>query len=151
MSSSLPSSSSSLEVKVTRTVGSAPIGIKLLKLTGYQLFETRTFYKVSVLFLTFISYASYHLSRRPPSVVKSILNKNCTDVPIPSGINVTKDNLESWCDWERKFYLSIINIAVLSLYHSSFRRPSWDCSVGTYGFILLVQLRVLHVLQWIFS
>ena len=100
-SSPQSSSSSSLGVKV-RNVGSAPVGVKLLKLTGSPLFESRTFYKVSVLFLTFLSYASYHLSRRPPSVVKSILNKNCTGLPIPSGVNVTGANVETWCDWERK-------------------------------------------------
>lgn len=109
------SSSSSLEVKVNRAIGSAPIGIKLLKLTGNRLFETRTFYKVSVLFLTFISYASYHLSRRPPSVVKSILNKNCTGLPIPSYVNVTSQNVDSWCDWERK-----LSIKPHGLTHSIF-------------------------------
>ncbi|XP_037944918.1 glucose-6-phosphate exchanger SLC37A2-like [Teleopsis dalmanni] len=36
-------------------------------------------YKISVLFLTYLSYTCYHMSRKPISVVKSVLNDNCTN------------------------------------------------------------------------
>ncbi|XAR66814.1 hypothetical protein NMG60_11013159 [Bertholletia excelsa] len=35
--------------------------------------KTLTFYQISVLLITFIAYASFHASRKPPSIVKSII------------------------------------------------------------------------------
>ncbi|KAL6973973.1 hypothetical protein U1Q18_028157 [Sarracenia purpurea var. burkii] len=35
--------------------------------------RTLTFYQISVLLLTFTAYASFHASRKPPSIVKSVL------------------------------------------------------------------------------
>ncbi|CAL5374289.1 unnamed protein product [Camellia sinensis] len=35
--------------------------------------RTLTFYRFSVLLITFIAYASFHASRKPPSIVKSVL------------------------------------------------------------------------------
>lgn len=53
-------------------------------------------YKVAVLFWTFIAYGCFHLSRRPFSVVKSELNRNCTNLT-PS---IDTHNSTTWCDWE---------------------------------------------------
>ncbi|KAI4454652.1 major facilitator superfamily transporter 16 isoform b [Holotrichia oblita] len=78
-----------------------PIGVKLLqKLTDScprLHFNREWYYRSSVLVLTYFAYMSYHLSRKPLSVVKAVLYQNCsqltpsTDVP-PSEIN-------TWCDW----------------------------------------------------
>ncbi|KAJ9589449.1 hypothetical protein L9F63_017352, partial [Diploptera punctata] len=57
-------------------------------------------YRVSVLVLTYAAYTCYHLSRKPISVVKNVLNQNCSDYPLPDGIilnNIT--NKDNWCDW----------------------------------------------------
>ena len=48
------------------------------KLVGYQ---------ASVLILTFLAYASYHLAKRPISVVKGKLNPNCTLTEINNTCN----------------------------------------------------------------
>lgn len=55
-----------------------PIGISLFVPLGYR---TLLFYKSLVILLTYITYASYHLSRRPFSVVKSVFTStNCTNI-----------------------------------------------------------------------
>lgn len=73
----------------------------------------RTFHKALVLCVTFIAYTCYHMGRRPLSIVKNVLNRNCTDVhhlvfydeanqdlsyidyesALPNTSNTT------WCDW----------------------------------------------------
>uniref|UniRef100_A0AAX7UQ78 Glucose-6-phosphate exchanger SLC37A2 n=1 Tax=Astatotilapia calliptera TaxID=8154 RepID=A0AAX7UQ78_ASTCA len=40
---------------------------------------------------------SYHLSRKPISIVKSELHRNCSNVIQPKDINIT--NNVTWCDW----------------------------------------------------
>uniref|UniRef100_A0A8C7ZU28 Glucose-6-phosphate exchanger SLC37A2 n=1 Tax=Oryzias sinensis TaxID=183150 RepID=A0A8C7ZU28_9TELE len=54
-------------------------------------------YRGFILLLTFLFYTAYHLSRKPISIVKSELHRNCSTVIRPPGINIT-DN-ETWCDW----------------------------------------------------
>lgn len=54
-------------------------------------------YRGFTLVLTFLFYTAYHLSRKPISIVKSQLHRNCSTVIRPAGLNVT-DN-ETWCDW----------------------------------------------------
>uniref|UniRef100_A0A7N8YC04 Glucose-6-phosphate exchanger SLC37A2 n=1 Tax=Mastacembelus armatus TaxID=205130 RepID=A0A7N8YC04_9TELE len=54
-------------------------------------------YRSSILFLTFIFYTSYHLSRKPISIVKSELHRNCSTVIRPADLNIT--NNDTWCDW----------------------------------------------------
>lgn len=71
----------------------------------------RTFYKALVLCITFIAYTCYHMGRRPLTIVKNVLNRNCSDV-IKLAIydqdlmDITYiDQLEfpsnstTWCDW----------------------------------------------------
>lgn len=55
-------------------------------------------HKFNVLLLTFLSYASYHLARKPTSVVKNVLHyKNCsTAVYQNRDANPLDDN---WCHW----------------------------------------------------
>uniref|UniRef100_A0A1J3DXE1 Putative glycerol-3-phosphate transporter 5 n=1 Tax=Noccaea caerulescens TaxID=107243 RepID=A0A1J3DXE1_NOCCA len=40
--------------------------------------KTFTFHQISVLIITFIAYASFHASRKPPSIVKSVLGPSVT-------------------------------------------------------------------------
>lgn len=49
-------------------------------------------YRFIVLLLTYLSYTSYHLSRRPLSIVKNVLSQNCTDVHFV-------DNSTKRCGW----------------------------------------------------
>uniref|UniRef100_A0A8C9SSR0 Glucose-6-phosphate exchanger SLC37A2 n=1 Tax=Scleropages formosus TaxID=113540 RepID=A0A8C9SSR0_SCLFO len=57
----------------------------------------RVVYRGFTLFLTFIFYTTYHLSRKPISIVKSELHRNCSIVIQPPDLNTT--NNETWCDW----------------------------------------------------
>ncbi|KAK9886452.1 hypothetical protein WA026_016735 [Henosepilachna vigintioctopunctata] len=54
-------------------------------------------YRWSVVFLTYIAYMCYHMCRKPISVAKAVLHRNC------SGLTPTEDVLpyenETWCDW----------------------------------------------------
>lgn len=56
-------------------------------------------YRALVLGLTFLAYTSYHLSRRPLSVVKNVLSRNCSQLIAPPGVEVT-NNTNDWCDWQ---------------------------------------------------
>ncbi|XP_046874003.1 glucose-6-phosphate exchanger SLC37A2 isoform X1 [Hypomesus transpacificus] len=60
-------------------------------------FSRDSCYRYYTLFLTFIFYTSYHLSRKPISIVKSELHRNCSTVIRPANLNIT-DNA-NWCDW----------------------------------------------------
>ncbi|XP_034746355.1 glucose-6-phosphate exchanger SLC37A2 [Etheostoma cragini] len=60
-------------------------------------FSRDSWYRGFILFLTFLFYTAYHLSRKPISIVKSELHRNCSTVIRPAGFNLT-DNA-TWCDW----------------------------------------------------
>uniref|UniRef100_A0A4W5PF39 Glucose-6-phosphate exchanger SLC37A2 n=1 Tax=Hucho hucho TaxID=62062 RepID=A0A4W5PF39_9TELE len=60
-------------------------------------FSRDSWYRGFTLFLTFLFYTSYHLSRKPISIVKSQLHRNCSTLIRPPNLNGT-DN-ETWCDW----------------------------------------------------
>ncbi|NWI88550.1 G6PT3 protein, partial [Pitta sordida] len=54
-------------------------------------------YRGLTLVLTFLCYTSYHLSRKPISIVKSELHPNCSAL----GPNPRNDsNSSTWCSWE---------------------------------------------------
>lgn len=40
---------------------------------------------MSVFVLTFLAYACYHMSRKPISVVKSVLQGNCSTIQVSKG------------------------------------------------------------------
>lgn len=68
-------------------------------------------HKFNVLLLTFLSYASYHLARKPTSVVKNVLyHKNCSAFTPPSTLNVTSQNELTWCNWHPFGIYHIIKI-----------------------------------------
>lgn len=59
-------------------------------------------YRYMVLLLTYLAYTSYHLSRRPFSIVKNVLNQNCTEVAVHLAAKnqlVGASNSSTWCDW----------------------------------------------------
>ncbi|MBN3315356.1 G6PT3 protein, partial [Atractosteus spatula] len=60
-------------------------------------FSRESWYRGFTLFLTFLFYTSYHLSRKPISIVKSELHRNCSFVIRPPDFNAS--NNETWCDW----------------------------------------------------
>ncbi|KDR12310.1 Sugar phosphate exchanger 2, partial [Zootermopsis nevadensis] len=56
-------------------------------------------YRASVFILTYAAYTCYHLSRKPISVVKNVLNKNCSDYVPPPDLIINATNKDNWCDW----------------------------------------------------
>ncbi|XP_054879435.1 glucose-6-phosphate exchanger SLC37A2 [Poeciliopsis prolifica] len=60
-------------------------------------FSRDSWYRGFILFLTFLFYTAYHLSRKPISIVKSELHKNCSFIIRPTYLNIT-DN-DTWCEW----------------------------------------------------
>ncbi|CAK1546550.1 unnamed protein product [Leptosia nina] len=79
----------------------APIGIQCLeKLNSlwcprWRINRLRWF-QASVLILTYFTYMTYHLTRKPISVVKSILHQNCSALPPPPDL---KPGDDQWCNW----------------------------------------------------
>lgn len=68
----------------TNLIGSSqaskPIGIRLFGLCFRfdSLANKRTYHKVLVLAMTYLAYTAFHMGRRPLSIVKNVLNRNCT-------------------------------------------------------------------------
>lgn len=60
-------------------------------------FSRDSWYRGFILLLTFLFYTAYHLSRKPISIVKSELHRNCSTVIRPTDLNIT--NNATWCDW----------------------------------------------------
>lgn len=52
-----------------------------------------------ILALTYIAYTCYHLTRKPISVVKNVLNRNCSILVPPPDIIINDTNRYNWCDW----------------------------------------------------
>ncbi|KAJ2943288.1 hypothetical protein O0L34_g12094 [Tuta absoluta] len=79
----------------------APIGVQCLQSLSSKFFprlqiNRLLWYQVSILVLTYITYMTYHLTRKPISVVKSVLHQNCSSLKPPPGVNPDND---TWCDW----------------------------------------------------
>lgn len=77
-----------------------PIGCKVLswlqtKCCPRVQYDRAVVYKVSILGLTFLSYMCYHMTRKTLSVVKSVLHRNCSDLPPPE-VPVPDS---TWCDY----------------------------------------------------
>ncbi|XP_043928160.1 glucose-6-phosphate exchanger SLC37A1 isoform X2 [Protopterus annectens] len=71
-------------------------------------FSREQWYRTFILILTFLLYTSFHLSRKPISIVKGELHKNCSRVKnieqhhyttLASSGDETFSN-ESWCNWK---------------------------------------------------
>ncbi|XP_028160198.1 glucose-6-phosphate exchanger SLC37A2 [Ostrinia furnacalis] len=88
-------------VKMSGVSRDAPLGVQCLQSLSGSLFPRLQFnrlllYQSCVLMLTFFTYMTYHLTRKPISVVKSVLHRNCSGFVPPPGVDPADDN---WCDW----------------------------------------------------
>ncbi|XP_063836434.1 glucose-6-phosphate exchanger SLC37A2 [Ostrinia nubilalis] len=88
-------------VKMSGVSRDAPVGVQCLQSLSSSLFPRLQFnrlllYQSCVLMLTFFTYMTYHLTRKPISVVKSVLHRNCSGFVPPPGVDPADDN---WCDW----------------------------------------------------
>ncbi|EHH56885.1 glucose-6-phosphate exchanger SLC37A2 isoform X1 [Macaca nemestrina] len=64
----------------------------------FRAFSRDSWFRGSILLLTFLIYTCYHMSRKPISVVKSRLHQNCSEQIKP--INDTHSlNDTMWCSW----------------------------------------------------
>uniref|UniRef100_U5EYR0 Sugar phosphate exchanger 3 n=1 Tax=Corethrella appendiculata TaxID=1370023 RepID=U5EYR0_9DIPT len=84
----------------------APIGIKIISFLSKKLcprwqINRVLCFKISVLLLTYLAYMCYHMTRKPISVVKSILHRNCSAVELPKDFphndQIADDS--NWCDY----------------------------------------------------
>jgi len=85
------------------SINSPPFGVTLLTKATTKLcpsihFNKFLLFKISVLSLTYVAYVCYHMTRKPIAVVKSVLHRNCSDVPRPSGLELLIDD-DTWCDY----------------------------------------------------
>ncbi|CAJ1063420.1 glucose-6-phosphate exchanger SLC37A2-like [Xyrichtys novacula] len=67
---------------------------------GVRLFTSISrdaWYRSFIFFHTYLIYTAYHLSRKPVSIVKSQLHRNCSNVIPPADLNIT--NNATWCNW----------------------------------------------------
>ncbi|XP_029429198.1 glucose-6-phosphate exchanger SLC37A2 isoform X2 [Rhinatrema bivittatum] len=66
-------------------------GIRLVRAVSRD-----SWYRGFIIVMTFLFYASYHMSRKPISIVKSQLHQNCSAV---SGGPHNASANSTWCDW----------------------------------------------------
>ena len=59
-----------------------PLGVQFLRkcCPNFNCISKQTKYRYAILILTYFAYCLYHLSRRPFTIVKSVLAPNCTDL-----------------------------------------------------------------------
>uniref|UniRef100_A0A182RMK5 Sugar phosphate exchanger 3 n=1 Tax=Anopheles funestus TaxID=62324 RepID=A0A182RMK5_ANOFN len=74
--------------RMSSTYPNAPIGVRVISYLSAKLcprFQVNRvlWFKCSVLGLTYIAYTCYHMTRKPISVVKSVLHRNCSTVTLP--------------------------------------------------------------------
>ncbi|XP_055702115.1 glucose-6-phosphate exchanger SLC37A2 isoform X2 [Phlebotomus papatasi] len=91
--------------KIIMNTSDVPLGVRCLQFLSTHLcprlrINRPLCYKFSVLALTYIAYCCYHLTRKPISVVKSVLHRNCSTVALPKGVLLSDaiDN-STWCDY----------------------------------------------------
>lgn len=73
-----------------------PLGVRLL-----VSFNREQWYRALTFLLTFLLYTSFHLSRKPISIVKSELHKNCSSVAEASTLASTGQQMSLHdCSWK---------------------------------------------------
>ncbi|KAK6174017.1 hypothetical protein SNE40_017369 [Patella caerulea] len=78
-------------------MASIPLGIRFLPTVNGE--KRNISYRIFILIFTFLCYASYHLSRKPISVVKSVLHHNsCSGIDHDGRVIPVTEN-STWCDW----------------------------------------------------
>uniref|UniRef100_A0A3B3ICI4 Solute carrier family 37 member 1 n=1 Tax=Oryzias latipes TaxID=8090 RepID=A0A3B3ICI4_ORYLA len=82
-----------------------PPGVRLL-----ASFNKDQWYRALTFFLTFLLYTSFHLSRKPISIVKSELHKNCSAFggQGPSSLLLRPDMDCSWKPFDKKNYKELL-------------------------------------------
>ncbi|XP_041970388.1 glucose-6-phosphate exchanger SLC37A2 isoform X3 [Aricia agestis] len=107
-------------VKMNGVSRDAPVGIQCLqKLCPRLQINRLRWYQASVLVLTYFTYMTYHLTRKPISVVKNVLHQNCSGFTPPSNVPPGDDE---WCNWapfntpEAKSLLGTLDSAFLFSY-----------------------------------
>lgn len=86
-------------------MASAPIGLRLALLIFRKCFPPLTpgkrlaYYRAFILISTFLAYTCYHMTRRPLSVVKSVLHQDCRFAAPDPSVVVTVNNSRTWCNW----------------------------------------------------
>lgn len=90
-----------------------PIGLKWLTTLARRCcpqcrVNRLTWHKGGILALTFVAYTCYHMTRKPISVVKNVLNRNCTGVTPTPDVIIDDHNRYTWCDWApfSKFFIN---------------------------------------------
>ncbi|XP_055624738.1 glucose-6-phosphate exchanger SLC37A2 isoform X2 [Toxorhynchites rutilus septentrionalis] len=85
----------------------APLGVRLVtaitgKLCPQWQINRLLWFKCSVLGLTYLAYMCYHMTRKPISIVKAVLHRNCSQAQIPPEFVSNGDfppNDSTWCDY----------------------------------------------------
>ncbi|EFX68820.1 hypothetical protein DAPPUDRAFT_301251 [Daphnia pulex] len=89
-------------MRILEKVYDVPVGVSALEKTSclknITPVDKLRWHKFNVLLLTFLSYASYHMARKPTSVVKNVLHQNCTNLTPDEGVNITGIE-DTWCSW----------------------------------------------------
>ncbi|XP_044578407.1 glucose-6-phosphate exchanger SLC37A2 isoform X2 [Cotesia glomerata] len=104
-----------------------PPGIKVINLISAKCCPQRrmnklAWHRAGVLALTYLAYTCYHMSRKPISVVKNVLNLNCSSLSPPSDLIINDTNRYTWCDWapfntpDAPFLLGFLDSAFLFAY-----------------------------------
>ncbi|XP_060063554.1 glucose-6-phosphate exchanger SLC37A2-like isoform X2 [Ylistrum balloti] len=78
-------------------VSKAPPGIRILPSGSCG--DRNVTYRIYILIFTFLCYTCFHMSRKPISVVKSVLHQNCSKVTDDANKHHL-DNDTTWCDWK---------------------------------------------------
>ncbi|XP_026281370.1 glucose-6-phosphate exchanger SLC37A2 isoform X2 [Frankliniella occidentalis] len=81
----------------------APIGLRCVISAGNKCFprlrlNRNVWFKGATLLLTFMAYTCYHMNRKPISVFKNVINRNCSNLVPPPGQDIDPTD-ETWCDW----------------------------------------------------
>lgn len=92
---------------MSSTYPDAPLGIRIVTALSSKFcprwqINRLLWFKCSVLSLTYLAYMCYHMTRKPISVVKSVLHRNCSGVALPPEfIHHENDppNDSTWCDY----------------------------------------------------
>ncbi|XP_058458727.1 glucose-6-phosphate exchanger SLC37A2 isoform X2 [Malaya genurostris] len=85
----------------------APLGVRLATALSARFcprlqINRVLWFRCSVLTLTYLAYMCYHMTRKPISVVKSVLHRNCSDVRLPAEFIRSAGeppNDSTWCDY----------------------------------------------------
>ncbi|VDN99975.1 unnamed protein product [Rodentolepis nana] len=76
-------------------MGQLPVGVRCCQQPNLSLTKWRAFIFIFTLFI----YTTFHASRKPISVVKSVLHPNCTEIALKENKTITPENA-TFCMWK---------------------------------------------------